>query len=143
MKFLDSVKTLNAVEIAAGKLESRTSNFSKVQPLVYFHIFLIIAFIFAIIAVLVYLVKVFVNIHRYNHILADHYEALEGAFKTLKNKEIFADKFDLEKAYSLMHPQKEKFIEVNAPVNMDTESITKALSDGLLNKFSITSKQES
>lgn len=137
---LDSIKsTLKKVKASSMKLESKTSNFAKVQPLIYSYIILNISFLLAIIAVSIYLIRVLVNIHRYNNIFADHYNALDSAYSTMKNREVFGANYDLEKAYSLMHPQKDKFIEINAPVDMDPGTIIKDLNE-IIAKHSIPKK---
>ena len=141
IELLDSARqTLLLIESSAKKMEDRSINSSKEFPIIYFQIFLIVAFTIAIITVWIYLIKVFVNIHRYNSILADHYDALEGAFELLKNKNIFGDSFDLDKAYNIVHPNKDKFIEINTPVDMNPSSISEGLTKALLDKFTFTPK---
>jgi uncharacterized membrane protein (DUF106 family) len=123
-KFIDSARsTINYMESTLDKLDKRPSNFSKVQNAIIFYISLVIASIFAGIVVLVYLVRLLVNIHRYNSILADHYEALGVAFRTLKNKKVFGDNYDLEKAYTVVHPQRDKIFEMYSAQDMSTKEI--------------------
>lgn len=124
-KFIDSTRRMIVyMESSMDTLDKRTSNFAKVQNAVMLYITLVIASIFAGIVVLVYLVRLFVNIHRYNTILADHYEALDVACQTLKNKHIFGgENFDLEKAYTVVHPQRDKLLEMYASERMNTDKI--------------------
>jgi hypothetical protein len=132
---VDSLKTnLKEVETIVTNINSKDSEFSKVQSIFYFHILIMLICIIAIITVLMYIVKVEVNLFRYNNILADHYEALAGSFKILRNSSIFGTDINFEKIYPIMHPQRDKLLEVNAAVDLDPDKIIEKLS-GMLEKI--------
>ena len=128
LKTTDSIRqNVSYLDSTISKIYSNRTDYSKAQPILIFHVFMMIAFIIAIISVVIYIVKVMINLIRYNSILADHYDALAGTFKLIKNKRYFSDDLTLESAYLLMHPQREKLLEFSNPLDLNTDKIIEQL----------------
>jgi len=134
----DSLKTsLKEIETVVNNLNSKESAFSKVQPIIYFHILLMVLFIIAIITTLMYIVKVMVNLYRYNNILADHYEAVADSIKIISHSSLFGKDLNFEKVYSIVHPQRDKLLEVSASVDLDPDKTIDKL-NGIIDKIKIS-----
>jgi len=137
-KTIDSLKTnLKEIETVVNNMNSKESAFSKVQPIIYFHILLMVVFIIAIITMLMYIVKVMVNLFRYHSILADHYEAVADSIKIISHSSLFGNDLNFEKVYSIVHPQRDKLLEVSASVDLDPDKTIDKL-NGIIDKIKIS-----
>lgn len=116
-------KSLAANELAIKIVDERKSDFSRVENAMLYYLILSILALVTVMAISFYIVKVFVNIHRYNNILADHYEALSGTFKLMKNKKSFSSDLTLDSAYQLIHPQMQDYLEVSEKVGQNPDDI--------------------
>jgi hypothetical protein len=135
---IDSLKTnLKEIETVVNNMNSKESVFSKIQPIIYFHIILMVVFIIAIITTLMYIVKVMVNLFRYNSILADHYEAVADSIKIIRHSSLFGNDLNFEKVYSIVHPQRDKLLEVSASVDLDPDKTIDKL-NGIIDKIKIS-----
>ncbi|HEX8333009.1 MAG TPA: hypothetical protein VF622_10315, partial [Segetibacter sp.] len=94
-------KSLNTYENTIKNIDGSNSGFTRIEGTLLYYLILSILALVVVMSITFYLVKVFVNIHRYNNILADHYEALYGTFKLMKEKNAFPSDLTLENAYQL------------------------------------------